>query len=164
MEKKVLFEESQYLGRDKSWISVRLILALFCFVASYITSGEDYISQQIFFGVGCLIIVISVIMMYMVQFKTTVYDRNVTISGLWSSRLVKIEFTNIQSVEKRAYSKFFFNNPVYNLHKQGQIRFYAGGMDAVFLTDKDGLIYVIGTQKQDELARVISEQVKLLKR
>lgn len=160
MENKKVFEESQYLGRDKSWISVRLILALFCFIAFYITSDDDPISQQLFFVVGCLIIFISVIMMYMVQFRTIVNVGSVTISGLWSSSLVKIDLANIVSAEKKPYSKFFFNNPVYNLHKNGHIRFYAGGNDAVWLTDKDGLVYIIGTQKQDELCRVINEQLK----
>lgn len=159
MSKSIIFEESQYLGRDKTWISVRLILALFCFVAYYITD-DDLVSQQLFFLVGCLIIVISVIMMYMVQFRTVVRDGSVIISGLWSSSLVKIDIGNITSVEKKPYSKFFFNNPVYNLHKNGHIRFYAGGSDAVWLTDKDGLKYIIGTQKQSELARTIAGMKK----
>src|SRR5699024_11404305 len=105
----VLFEENQYLGRDKAWISVRLILALFCFIAFYITSENDLISQQIFFGVGCLILVITVVMMYMIQFRTLVKKQHITISGLWSSRLVKINLSNIQKVEKKPYSKLFFN-------------------------------------------------------
>lgn len=159
MDNTVLFEENQYLGRDKAWVSVRLILALFCFIAFYITSENDLISQQIFFGVGCLILVITVVMMYMIQFRTLVKKHHIIISGLWSSRLVKINLSNIQKVEKKPYSKFFFNNPVYNLHKNGHIRFYAEGNDAVWITEKNGLTYIIGTQKQDELFRVIKNEI-----
>lgn len=158
MNTQVRFEEKQYLGHDKAWISVRLILALFCFVAFYFTPEHDLVSQQIFFGVGCLIVIITVVMMYMIQFRTQVTNRSVLISGLWSSRLVKIDLAGIKKIEKKRYSKFFFNNPVYNLHKNGKIRFYAEGNDAIWLTDNTGLIYIIGTQKQEELFRALQEE------
>ncbi len=40
------------------------------------------------------------------------------------------------------------------------IRFYTGGYDAIKLTDKDGLIYMIGTQKIEELTRIIKNIIK----
>ncbi|MNH39056.1 hypothetical protein D3C73_1483200 [compost metagenome] len=52
------------------------------------------------------------------------------------------------------------NNPVYNLHKKGTIRFYTRGKYAIKLTDKDGLVYLIGSQHCDELVRIIAEQIK----
>ena len=52
------------------------------------------------------------------------------------------------------------NNPVYNLHKKGTIRFYSSGKDAVILTDRDGLEYYIGTQRPNEMYLVIKEEMK----
>ena len=49
---------------------------------------------------------------------------------------------------------------VYNLHLKGTIRFYTRGIDAVELIDKDGLVYLIGSQKAEELARVIQNKLK----
>ncbi|WP_304062090.1 hypothetical protein [Pedobacter glucosidilyticus] len=44
-----------------------------------------------------------------------------------------------------------FNNSAYNLYRNGSIKFYANRKDAIRLTDHDGLIYVIGTQRPTEL-------------
>jgi hypothetical protein len=52
------------------------------------------------------------------------------------------------------------NRAVYNLHLKGTIRFYTRGVDAVELTDKDGLIYLIGSQKAEELTRVIKNKLR----
>lgn len=161
MREQYLFQEKQYLGRDATWISVRLILALFCFVASYL-NFEHMPSGQLFFIVGVGIIIVSVIMIYMVHYKTTVEGKFLILSGLWSSKLVKIDLYNIHKVELKPYSSFIFNNPVYNLHKGGKIRFYSGGKDAVWLTDKEGLVYIIGSHKAEELARAVTEAKKKL--
>ena len=148
------FVERQYLGRDMTWISVRMILALFCFIVYYL--NMDHLpSRQLFFIVGSCITVVSIVMMYLVLYKTTVQDQNLILSGLWTTSLVKIDLGSIVKVEKKPYSTFIFNNPVYNLHKNGKIRFYAGGKDAIWLTDRDGLIYIIGTHKQEELYSTI---------
>ena len=57
------------------------------------------------------------------------------------------------------YSKYFLNRAVYNLHLKGTIRFYTRGIYAVELIDKDGLVYLIGSQKAEELTRVIHEKL-----
>ena len=67
---------------------------------------------------------------------------------------------SIVKVERTAYSSYLINNPVYNLHQNGTVRFYAGGKDAIKLTDRDGLLYIIGTQSPAELEGSIREQMK----
>ena len=156
MDEQLLFKEKQYLGRDMTWISVRLILALFCFIAYYINL-EHMLSRQLFFIVGGGILIVSIIMLYMISYRTKVFPTHVLLSGLWTTSVVKIDLSSIVKVEKKRYSSFIFNNPVYNLHKNGKIRFYSGGKDAVWLTDRDGLIYVIGSQHPQELFNAIEE-------
>lgn len=156
MNKDHIFVERQYLGRDKTWISVRLILALFCFTAYYLNL-DHLASRQLFFIVGSAIIVVSIIMMYMLLYKTDVTANNITLNGLWTTSLVKIDLSSIVKIEKGPYSRFIFNNPVYNLHTNGKIRFYAGGKDAVWLTDRDGLVYIIGTHKAADLIKAIQK-------
>lgn len=154
MSQNPLFVERQYLGRDMTWISVRLVLALFCFIMFYLNM-DHMPSSQLYFIVGSAIIFVSIIMMYLVHYKTVVAENSIRMSGLWTTSLVKIDLSSITKVEKKAYSKYFFNNPVYNLHKNGKIRFYAGGKEAIWLTDRDGLVYIIGTLKQEELYNAI---------
>ena len=140
-----IFKERQYLGRDKSWISIRLTLALFCFIAYYLNM-DHLASRQLFFIVGACIILVSIVMMYLLHYQTLVSYQNITISGLWTTSLVKIDLSSIEKVEVKPYSRFVFNNPVYNLHKNGKLRLFAGGIDAVWLTDRDGLVYFFGSQ------------------
>ncbi|NGF56850.1 hypothetical protein G5B00_10025 [Parapedobacter sp. SGR-10] len=156
MNQDYIFKERQYLGRDKSWISIRLTLALFCFIAYYL-NFDHLASRQLFFIVGSAIILVSVVMMYLLHYQTVVSNNNITLSGLWTTSLVKIDLSSIVKVEKKEYSRFIFNNPVYNLHKNGKIRFYAGGKEAVWLTDRDGLVYIIGTHKPEALYESIKK-------
>ena len=66
---------------------------------------------------------------------------------------------SLVSVKKVIYSKYIINRSVYNLHYNGIIRFYTRGKDAVELIDKDGLIYLIGSQKADELSMIINNKL-----
>lgn len=154
MEEKPIYVENQYLGRDRGWLSVRLVLALFCFTAYYINIERES-ESQLFLLVGIAILFVSIVMMYMLQYRITVVEGSVKLSGLWTTRLVKIDLNSITKVERKPYSKFFINNSVYNLHQKGRIKFYAGGKDAVWLTDRDGLHYIIGTQRQVELEQAV---------
>lgn len=158
MENKPDFIEKQYLGRDYFRISIRLVMAIFCFGAYFVTERER--NGDLFLVVGSFILIVSVIMMFSLHFRTTVKNKSVIIDGLWTTKLVKIDLNSIVNVERKPYSKSFVSNPVYNLHQNGRIRFYAGGRDAVWLTDRDGLQYIIGTQMGSELERAISDAMK----
>ena len=153
------FLEKQYLGRDHGRISIRLVLALFCFAAYYITERREQ-NAELCLVVGCGILVASVIMMFLLHYKTTVYNKSIILDGLWTTKLVKIDLNSIVKVERTAYSSFIINNPVYNLHQKGTVRFYADGKDAVKLTDRDGLLYIIGTQRPIELEQSIKAEMK----
>jgi hypothetical protein len=74
---------------------------------------------------------------------------------------VKIDISSLVSCEEVSYSKYILNRSVYNLHRKGTIRFYTRGKEAVALEDKDGLIYLIGSQKASELNRVINKFIEI---
>lgn len=154
MAEQYLFDEKQYLGRDMTWISVRLILALFCFIAYYV-NFDQVVSRQLFFIVGAGILVVSIIMLYLISYRTVVHDRTITLTGLWTSNPLTIDLSTIRKVEVKPYSRFVFNSVVYNLHKNNKIRFYSGGKDALWLTDTNGLTYVIGSQRPQEFKKAI---------
>ncbi|HTN20995.1 MAG TPA: hypothetical protein VL125_10985 [Pelobium sp.] len=150
------FHEKQYLGRDYNFISIRLVMAVFCLIAYWVTENRER-NGDLLLLVGCAILLLSVFMLFLLQYRTIISNKSIILNGLWTTRLVKIDLNSIVKVEKVPYSKYFLNNPVYNLHRNGTIKFYAGGKDAVKLTDRDGLIYIIGTQKQSELYNAILE-------
>ena len=90
------------------------------------------------------------------QFETKIKNGSIILDGLWTARKVKIDLNSINKCERVQYSKFFLNRSVYNLHFKGTIRFYTRGSNAVKLTDKDGQVYLVGSQKSEELARIIN--------
>ncbi|WP_448702490.1 hypothetical protein ACFGVR_09070 [Mucilaginibacter sp. AW1-3] len=159
MSDKPTFMEKQYLGREWIPISIRLVMAIFCFVIYFFT-GERESNSDLLLVVGFAILIISAIMGFLLHFRTRVQNKSVMLDGLWTTRLVKIDLNSIVKVEKGTYSRYFFNNPVYNLHKRGTIRFFTSGNDAIHLTDRDGLEYIIGSQRANELERAILEEQK----
>ena len=153
------FIEKQYLGLNKMSLTSRISLAVLCLSAYYWAENNDK-SGELYFFIGIAIMVISIVLVFTLHFETTIQYRSVILNGLWTSRKVKIDLRSINSVKKVPYSKYFLNRSVYNLHHKGVIRFYTRGTDAVELIDKDGLIYLIGSQKPEELTRVIQEKLK----
>lgn len=159
MEQKNFFLEKQYIGRDYIRIAIRLLMAAFCF-GVYVYERDRDNTVDLFLVVGFGIIGVSIILLFLIQYKTIVENKTVIIDGLWTTKKIKIDLNSIVKVEKTTYSNYVFNNPVYNLHKKGTIRFYSSGKDAIKLTDRDGLEYFIGTQRPNEMYLVIKEEMK----
>ncbi|MEO5570353.1 MAG: hypothetical protein ABIT08_08460 [Bacteroidia bacterium] len=155
---ELLFEEKQYLGYNKLGLVRNLVLVLFCFVAYYYTENREQ-SGDLFFVLGVSILVLSIIFLFVKHIHTKVYPGSIVLDGIWTTRKVKIDLGSITKAEQVPYSKYHLNNPVYNLHIKGVVRFYTMGKEAVRLTDKDGLVYLIGSQKADEMHRIISSQI-----
>ena len=152
------FIEKQYLGLNKMSLTRRMTLAIFCFVAYYWRENHDK-SGELYFFLGIAIMIISILLLFILHFKTQVKNGSIILDGLWTSRKIKIDTGSIVSAKKVQYSKYFLNRAVYNLHLKGTIRFYTRGIDAVELIDKDGLVYLIGSQKAEELTRIIQEKL-----
>ena len=94
------------------------------------------------------------------HFQTKIENGSIILDGLWTARKVKIDISSLVTSTEVSYSKYILNRSVYNLHRKGTIRFYTRGKEAVSLVDKDGLIYLIGSQKASELNRVINSLIK----
>jgi hypothetical protein len=159
MSNKPIFTEKQYLGREFIPTTIRIVLAAF-FFAIYFFTDERESSGNLLLVVGIAIIVISIILRFMLHFSTRVINKSILLDGLWTTRLVKIDINSIVKAEKGLYSRYLFNNPVYNLHSRGTIRFYAAGKDAIHLTDRDGLVYIIGSCHPDEFLQAIQQEMK----
>ena len=153
------FIEKQYLGLNKMALTRRLALAVFCFIAYYWKQSNDK-SGDLYFVIGLAIIIFSVLLFFILHFETKVFNGSIILNGLWTSRKIKIDTASLVSAKKVNYSKYLINLSVYNLHLNGTVRFYTRGNDAIEITDKDGLIYLIGSQKAEELSRVINNKLK----
>ncbi|UOE49041.1 hypothetical protein MTO98_32090 [Mucilaginibacter sp. SMC90] len=159
MSDKSVFTEKQYLGREFIPLTIRLVLAMFCFAAYFFTDERER-NGDLLVVVGFAIIIISIILGFLLHFRTRVENKSVMLDGLWTTKLVKIDLNSIVKVEKGSYSRYLFNNPVYNLHTKGTIRFFTSGNEAIHLTDRDGLLYIIGSKHPNEFLRAIREEMK----
>lgn len=159
MGNRYAFLEKQYIGRDYIRICIRLVMAAFCF-AAYVYERDRDNTQDLFLVVGFGIIGVSIALLFLIQYKTIIDHKKIIIEGLWTAKRVVIDLNSITRVRKDVYSNYFFNNPVYNLHRKGSIRFYSSGKDVVVLTDNDGFEYYIGTQRPNEMYLVIQAEMK----
>jgi hypothetical protein len=161
MSDELLFEESQHLGYNRLSLLRRMVLALFCFLSFYWSeeTQEAIGSGNLLFILGTAILLVSAVLVFILHFKTKVINGSLILEGLWTARKVKIDMSSIKSVSKIKYSRFFFNRAVYNLHRKGAIHFYTRGKECIELIDKDGLRYLIGSQKPSELLLVLQQQI-----
>ncbi len=156
MARQILYQERQTLGNVKFWTTRRFVLALFCFLAYFISEERNREQEAgLFLVVGSGILFISILFVFLTHYRTVIENGSVILSAIYNTKKVKIDLNSIVSSEITPYSPFMINNPVYNLHKKGTIRFYAYGKYAVKLTDKDGLVYLIGSQDPIEFDSVV---------
>lgn len=177
MEKKLLFEEKQYMGHNRLSIIWRMVLALFCFIGYYWSENPKpvqvsvfYIgsypiqhipnSGKVFFLLGLIILTISALLTFILHIHTRIYDGYMIIDGFLGARKVKIDFSTIVYIRKGRYKLNLFRRAVYNLHSKGVIRFYTSGQEFVELKDTAGFTYRIGTQRSNEFLNVLQAQTK----
>jgi hypothetical protein len=171
-----LYEERQYLGYNRVSTLIRTVLTLLCFVGYYWSENPKPIdvsgihigsypveeipaAGHIFFILGIFILLLSVLLMYVLHIHTIVYPHYLMLDGFWGSRKIKIDFSNIHTVKKLRYKKNSFRRPVYNLFIKEIVKFYTSGNHFIELKDKDGFTYRIGTQRPNELFKIINNQV-----
>lgn len=71
MDGRYTYIEKQYIGRDYIRICIRLIMAAFCF-AVYVYERDRDNTVDLFLVVGFGIIGVSIILLFMVQYKTVI--------------------------------------------------------------------------------------------
>lgn len=173
----ILFEEKQYLGHNRFSMLIRTALTLFCFVGYYWSENPKPVnvaflkigsypmqdlsnSGKAFFIMGLSILVFSAALMYVLHMHLRVSRDTLELQGFWTSRVIKIKINNIKSLRKRRYKRSLFRRASYNLHNTGVIRFYTSGEDFVEITDRQGFVYRIGSQRIEQLYEVLKKQLK----
>ena len=124
--RELLFEERQFLGLNKYSMLRSLVLALFCFVAYFYTENREENADLLFLA-GVILMVITLLSVFIMHLHTRIYSNCIELDGLWTTRKVKIDLSSITKIEKTPYSNYVLNNPVYNLHRKGTVKFYTSG-------------------------------------
>lgn len=167
------------MGHNRLSMIWRTIISLFCFVGYYWSENPKPVqvaifrigsypaidipnSGQIFFLVGLLFLLFSVMLTFILHTRTQVFKNYILIDGFWTARRVKINLDTITHIRKSRYKKHIFRSAVYNLHSKGIIRFYTSGSEFIELKDDTGFTYRIGSQKTPELYQLLRKQLKAL--
>lgn len=154
----VTYQEKQYLGYNKFNLFIRLLIAA-ATIGSYFASDAKDETSNLFLIIGISVLTVSVLLFLVLHLKTQIIGDSLILDGFWTARKVKIDLNNISKCEVVKYSKILFNRPVYNLHIRGKVKFFTHGNWAVELTDKDGLRYRVGSQRFEELNKIIQEKI-----
>ena len=91
------FIEKQYFGLNKISLSTRLICAVFCFIMYYFRENQQKTGDIFFIGI---IILISILLFFVLHYRTEVDKNSVIIDGLWTTRKVKINIDHLVEVKK----------------------------------------------------------------
>lgn len=157
-EEKPLYVEKQYLGYNGLSLLRRLSLAVFCF-GLYWWKNYNGHNGDLFFLLGMIIMVISILLLFVLHIKIKVYSDHIELDGLWSSKKVFIKIKDISKIERTNYSSYHLNNPVFNLHLKGLVHFYTVGNEALQVTPKEGQPYRIGTSHPEKLEQILRKLI-----
>jgi hypothetical protein len=78
MSPKATFTEKQYLGREWIPITIRLVLAIFCFAMFAFTDQRER-NGDLLLIVGFGILIISLVMGFLLHFRTRVINKSVLV-------------------------------------------------------------------------------------
>ena len=81
---------------------------------------------------------------------------NVIVSDDLGTNAIKFPSTMSDDISDIHVSKMITPGNVFSITQ----KFYAAGRDAIYLTDRDGLVYIIGSQHPNELLRAIQGEMK----
>jgi hypothetical protein len=99
MSEKAVFVEKQYLGREFIPITIRLVLAMFCFAAYFFTDESEHN--------GNLLVLVGFCHHhhlhhhgFFTALQYPVENKSIRLAGLWTARVVKIDLNSIVKAEK----------------------------------------------------------------
>ncbi|MBK7886234.1 MAG: hypothetical protein IPJ86_02695 [Bacteroidetes bacterium] len=153
MNTNLPFTEKHYLGRNSYGLSRRLVMILFCFIAHFY-SEENHQSTGLFLLVGWVTIAISVVLLFIPLYTITLEKGEIQLKTM-RNKMVRIPLTMIRQMESIKYSRYHFNNPVFNVRDNGELKFYAEGSTALLLQLEGGNTYRIGVKDPERLLGAI---------
>lgn len=156
MARKYDYHERQYLGFNRFGIIRRTVIALFCLIFFYASDSNDQ-TRNLFFILACVILALSLVSLMIQHLETRLDGTTLTLAGPMTFKKVELDMNELESVEVAPYSRLMLNRPVFNLHRNGSLRFYTYGRWSVVLKMKSGETIYLGTQRPDGLKEILSK-------
>jgi len=157
MNTALLFNETQYLGRNMYGLARRMVIALFCLIAHFITDERDD-TAGLFFIVGSATLLLSLILLF-VPYYTIKLDQEYLTLKSTGRKEVKIPLRVITNMEITSYNRYHLNNPVFNVLDIAEYKFYAEGRKALVVNLEGGNVFRIGCRD----AALLKEKIEARK-
>jgi hypothetical protein len=158
MAPKYDYHEKQYLGYNRFGIISRTVIALFCLVFYYASEAQDQM-KNLFFLLAIVILGVSLLSLLIQHLETRLDGNTLTLIGPMTFRKVNIDLDGLKSVEVEPYSRLRLNRPMFNLHRNGSVRFFTYGKWCVVIKTKEDEVIRLGTQRPNGLKEILNRFV-----
>lgn len=153
------YHERQFLGFNRFGIIRRTVIALFCLIFYYAAEADDEM-KNLFFLLAIVILALSLLSMLIQHLETRLSGSQLTLIGPMTFKKVVLDLEGLKYVEVKPYSRLMLNRPMFNLHRDGTIRFFTYGKWCVEFETKDGQKVRLGTQRPNGLKEIFSKFVE----
>lgn len=149
------FKEVQYVGRNTYGLSRRLVMAAFLLIAHFYSPLDENLNGALLY-LGLILIISCIVLLFVPSYTITLTDKILVIKPTYGKE-IRLPLDYIEKAEVVRYSRYHFNNVVFNVLDKDEYKFYAEGSKALLLNLKAGNIFRIGCKKADELLLKIGE-------
>lgn len=149
------FKQVHFVGRNTYGISRRLVMAAFLFIAHYYSPQFENLEGALLI-LGLIILVSSIILFFVPSYTVMLEEKTLVLKPGFGKE-IRLPLEYIVHAEVVPYSKYHFNNIVFNVLSNDEYKFYAEGSKALLLNLKAGNTFRIGCKKADELLLKIGE-------
>lgn len=155
MQNEPLFKEIQYTGRNMYGLSRRLVMATFLLIAHFYSTDNENLEGALLI-LGVLLLAFSVILWFIPNYQILLNHQRLILRPT-SGKEISLPLEYIEKGEVVRYSRYHFNNIVFNVQDNGEYKFYAEGSKALLVNLKAGNVFRIGCKNADELLLKIEE-------
>ena len=159
MQHEIRFKEIQYTGRNIYGLSRRLVMAIFLIVAHFYSTADENLEGALLI-LGLLLILGSVILWFIPNYHILLTNQVLVLKPSYGKE-IRLPLEYIEKATVVRYSKYHFNNIVFNVLDEDEYKYYAEGSKALLLNLKAGNTFRIGCKRADELQLKIEEIKKL---
>lgn len=148
------FREVQYTGRNSYGFSRRLVMALFLFIAHYYSGSEENLEGTLLL-LGGFLLLFSLLLLFIPSYTILLQHATLVLKPAFG-KAIQLPVETIAEASIVTYSRFHFNNIVFNVLDGDEHKFYAEGSKALLVNLKDGAVYRIGCKNAETLLQQIT--------
>jgi hypothetical protein len=170
--------ERQFLGQNKLYIIIRLMLMLFCFIGYYWSENPKPVYTQIgnirigsypakdlpnsgelFFILGIFLLLLSLLLMFIPHITISSENKVLRISRFANKNHYLISFSDITHARVIHLRNHLFLRPSFSMHPVESTRFFTAENTAIELQTSSKTRILLATQRPGELLALLREKV-----